>query len=377
MRVLRSVPAFAALPAAALEDLSRRFIEVPVPAGAVVVTEGDRADALYVVQEGEATVSMAGPQGPVPLGLLADGDLFGEMGLLSGALRRTASVKACTPLLLLRLSHAAFRQASETRPELRQALSAMADALSVASLISLASPFRKLDRDERLWMAEHLERRAVAEGEAIFRQGEPGDACFLLRSGRVALLRREGGEESCLAILEPGAVFGEAALLTSAPRRATARAVEESRLLALRREELMDVMTTQPATGHAVVEEMRRFERPLRADDVLVRTRTTPEGETLTVLERPPHDYYRLSALGAFVWERLDGRRSLAEIAEEHERERGAVARGDVFDIVAGLVSAKFAFAEPLREDVRQAVRAPSLRERLKGALRAVVGRLR
>ena len=57
------MPAFARLPDEALEELAGLLREERFPAGATVVAEGEAGDRLYLISQGRAEVSAAGPQG--------------------------------------------------------------------------------------------------------------------------------------------------------------------------------------------------------------------------------------------------------------------------------------------------------------------------
>lgn len=100
---------------AGLEALAAAATEVAVPAGAVIVAEGEHADAFYVLTSGQAQVSAAGEVGPEPVHVrfLGPGSYLGEIGLLAGV-PRTATVTARTPVTLLRISGADFREALTT-----------------------------------------------------------------------------------------------------------------------------------------------------------------------------------------------------------------------------------------------------------------------
>jgi len=76
----------------------------------------------------------------------------------------------------------------------------------------------------------------VARGTIIFRQGEPGDDMFVLERGKVSLTLTSEGRQKEVAVLAPGDFFGELSLLSGAPRTATAEAIEDSTLLAIRRD---------------------------------------------------------------------------------------------------------------------------------------------
>jgi CRP-like cAMP-binding protein len=81
-----------------------------------VMAEGDRADAFYVLAEGELDVSAIGEAGgasPVHLRTLGPGSYAGEIGLLAG-IPRTATVRAVAPCTLLRIGGEDFLDALTT-----------------------------------------------------------------------------------------------------------------------------------------------------------------------------------------------------------------------------------------------------------------------
>jgi CRP-like cAMP-binding protein len=65
---------------------------------------------------------------------------------------------------------------------------------------------------------------ALAPGQVIFEEGEPGASLYVLGQGEVEVLRREGGEQKVLAVLGAPASFGEMALVDRELRSATVRA---------------------------------------------------------------------------------------------------------------------------------------------------------
>jgi MFS family permease len=94
-----------------LEQLATTATELTVPAGTAVVTEGEEADAFYVIESGAMAVeshgaSMATQQLPA----LGEGDYFGEIGLLEH-IPRTATVTASEPSVLLRIEGSSFLEA--------------------------------------------------------------------------------------------------------------------------------------------------------------------------------------------------------------------------------------------------------------------------
>lgn len=107
-------------------------------------------------------------------------------------------------------------------------------------------------------IAEEVEAEA---GEEVVREGETGDAMYLVVEGRVRVLR--GGRElSTLGEREP---FGEMALLDPAPRSATVRAETDVRLLRIGREDFEVILAERPAVARGVIEVLvRRLREPAR-----------------------------------------------------------------------------------------------------------------
>jgi CRP/FNR family transcriptional regulator, cyclic AMP receptor protein len=82
-----------------------------------------------------------------------------------------------------------------------------------------------------------------AMGTKIFQHGDPGDKLYIILDGKVRISRDVPGMgEEALAVLGPGAVFGEMALLDEAPRSADARVHERCRLLALPKDAFEDLL---------------------------------------------------------------------------------------------------------------------------------------
>ncbi len=103
------LPVFAGLSPARLEAAAMRLRPEHVPAGTVVIRQGDVADRLYFIVDGECDVSQAAAGGGPAQHLRTMGpdELFGEIGLLTGA-PRSATVTASTDTDVLTLEGADF-----------------------------------------------------------------------------------------------------------------------------------------------------------------------------------------------------------------------------------------------------------------------------
>jgi CRP/FNR family transcriptional regulator, cyclic AMP receptor protein len=91
-------------------------------------------------------------------------------------------------------------------------------------------------------------------GTVIFKHGVIGEKLYVIVEGRVRITREvQGMGEEALAILGPGDVFGEMALLDDAPRSATARVHERCRLLAIHRDSFEDLLFVHKDLAYEVL----------------------------------------------------------------------------------------------------------------------------
>jgi len=79
-------------------------------------------------------------------------------------------------------------------------------------------------------------------GTVIFRQGDLGDSMFVIERGRVRIVFSFEGHTAEVAVLEPGAFFGELSLLGGAARTASAEVIEDADLLVIRRDTFVMMM---------------------------------------------------------------------------------------------------------------------------------------
>jgi len=373
LELLAGVPAFSHLPDPVLGDLASRLTEERFRSADRVVVEGDTDDRLYLIVEGRAEASTIGPSGIVPLAALGPGELFGELSLLESGGRRQATVTAIEPLLLLSLRATDFRLALDAHPEGRSAFEKLADDLLVTKLLKQASPFSTLDGERLRHLAARLEHLEVPTGETIIRQGEAGEECYVLRSGRVEVLTSEAqGDERILATLDPASLFGEAALLTDGIRNATVRALEPCTLLVLRRTDLLEVLGEDRQTRERMLELVRMRDRPRRVRGIEVHHRTTITGETITTLKDARRDTnHRLSPAGWFVWQRLDGEHTLRDLTSEYVATYEASGSHAVVEAVVGLVAA--GFVEGVKPSPEVIAEEPTLWQRVRAAIRRIL----
>lgn len=106
--------------------------------------------------------------------------------------------------------------------------------------------FEDLDDRSISAIANAIVEQSYAPGQEIVREGDSGVGAFIVRSGRVEVLQKRGGEIVKLGELGPGDFFGEMALLDEFPRSATVRAVEPTTCLGLTRWHFRGILESHP-----------------------------------------------------------------------------------------------------------------------------------
>lgn len=103
-------------------------------------------------------------------------------------------------------------------------------------------------------LARLLVERSFGRGDVVFFEDDPGDALYIVQSGRVKIYRvAEDGREKTLALFGEGDFFGEMALVDGGPRSAIAEAVVKTTIYALHRVEFQELVTANPAISLGMI----------------------------------------------------------------------------------------------------------------------------
>jgi CRP/FNR family transcriptional regulator, cyclic AMP receptor protein len=144
---------------------------------------------------------------------------------------------------------------------------------TTVTMIGEVPIFELLDPEEREALAQMMDCRDYKDGQTIFHYGDAGGEIFILRNGRVELfVESNDGEKIILAENEHGDVIGELSFLDGGPRTATAVCREDTQVLTMHRERLLDFIDKHP---HAAMDLLTVVGRRLRTTDDLLRTRVS------------------------------------------------------------------------------------------------------
>jgi CRP/FNR family cyclic AMP-dependent transcriptional regulator len=111
--------------------------------------------------------------------------------------------------------------------------------------------FANLPDAELASLAQDFSARRFQQGETIFFQGDPGQALYLIETGRVRIyVQDDSGQESSVIYYSAGDIFGELAAIDGLPRSASAIAADEMIVHVLTRERLRAHLLASPQLAY-------------------------------------------------------------------------------------------------------------------------------
>jgi CRP-like cAMP-binding protein len=149
--------------------------------------------------------------------------------------------------------------------------------------------FARLSREAMSELERRMSFRRCASGDLILREGDPGDACYIIHSGSVRVLKRDPSGSSTdvieIARMGAGAIFGEFALLADRRRHASVQALEACELYEIPRRLLRELSAEYADVGPA----LERFYRERLLSTLLATApffQPLPEEERAALMER-------------------------------------------------------------------------------------------
>jgi signal transduction histidine kinase len=119
--------------------------------------------------------------------------------------------------------------------------------------------FNNLAPDELQILRSITQERKVAAGGEIFREGDPGDGVYFVKSGLVEISGLVNADtRRVFSQLGPGEIFGEMAVIEDRPRSATASASKETEIYFIPRDEMLALLQRSPALAFNMLQEISR-----------------------------------------------------------------------------------------------------------------------
>ncbi len=246
LEALGSTELFRELSGTQLRGLVRVAALVELASGQVLFSQGDLADAMYVVVLGEVAALAGERKEPIELARLGPGQFFGEIGLL-GAQPRQATIRAREDAVLLRFGREPIAGLMSEDPRFQQSLHRFLRLRLVEALMLTSSLFAPFGAGDRATLQRLFRFLDVPEGTRVVTEGQKSDGLYVLVTGEAAVIRGTGEDEMLLGLLGSGDVFGEMSLLNQEPAVASVVLRSRSFLLRLPDRYWMEVLMMHPA----------------------------------------------------------------------------------------------------------------------------------
>ncbi len=248
---LRNTELLSALSENDLRAIADRLDFRNVARGDIILEAGAPGDLAFFLEEGKARMISPSHDGD-SFEELTEGALFGHTALITGK-PSLATVRAVTDVTLWALSRDAYAELIADHPAIKLAFSrALAESLSPSDQSEAIERMRQLHlfsdvpTEALSTLTARLVLRHFPTNEAIYTEGTPGDAMYVVESGEIRLMETAFSDAQLLERMRAGDSFGEMALLTGRTRAECARAATDSTLWVLYKSDFDDVMVQYP-----------------------------------------------------------------------------------------------------------------------------------
>ncbi|MDH5408069.1 MAG: cyclic nucleotide-binding domain-containing protein [Gammaproteobacteria bacterium] len=225
--------------------LMDRGVVRSVSAGQIICRQHERASTLFIILLGEVEVSEGEKKKSINIARLGRGDVFGEVSALF-RMARVSTVKAVKPTVLLELDGDVFEELIENNKQLLKAMIQRFGERIRETALRTVSFLRYLPVETFEHLKQETSLVSLLPGKIIVKEGEPGDAMYILIHGAARVSHQIDGQQLNLALLGPGDYFGEWSVLTGAPRTATVTTLSQVQAIRIDREQLLNFIQKHP-----------------------------------------------------------------------------------------------------------------------------------
>lgn len=139
--------------------------------------------------------------------------------------------------------------------------------LGILKNIPLMAELNEADHRE---IIKHITLEYFPKNYVIFHENDPGDAFFIVKRGMIRIFHEapKPDDEKEVAMLGDNDFFGEMALISDKPRNATSQAVEETEVFKLKKEDFIQLVSSNPNMASKISSEfLRRLKLNLKEQE--------------------------------------------------------------------------------------------------------------
>jgi Fe-S-cluster-containing hydrogenase component 2/CRP-like cAMP-binding protein len=177
------------------------------------------------------------PSKTVPI---AQGSIFGEVGLISGR-RRGSTIRAAEPTVVVEMSRGAALKLISTVPPAGRAITRISIERQLLQIFGSG-----LTSEDVAEVVEGAEVMDVRAGGVVIKEGDKGDDIYVIRRGSMIVEKAIAGKPVFLSYLPAGSYVGEMALIDGMPRSATVKAAIKSEVIRLPGEAFGRLLARKP-----------------------------------------------------------------------------------------------------------------------------------
>ena len=213
--------------------------------GQMICRQLERDSNLYIVLMGEVEVSEGDKNNKLVLAHLGKGEVFGEISALF-RIPRVSNVIAAKPTVVLEIAGDIFEEITEKNPTLLKAIIQRFGNRLIETALRSVSFFRYMPIASLAKLIDEASLVSVLPGSLIVKEGELGDAMFIMVHGAARVTHTIRDQVLPVAIIGPGDYFGEWSVLTGAPRTATVTALSHVELIRVERDTILLFIQNNP-----------------------------------------------------------------------------------------------------------------------------------
>jgi CRP-like cAMP-binding protein/Fe-S-cluster-containing hydrogenase component 2/thioredoxin reductase len=215
--------------------------------GEVILRQNDYTNDFLIIATGRVELWKRPEQSSedVKIVELTAGNFFGEMSLISGR-RRTATARAVGETRLIEIPRKAILKLLASAPRAKSLVDQAFLLRAFGGYLFPGIPEAQLGE-----LVERSTMVSLGKDAAVFREGDPADAFYLIRNGMVKITKKSGEKEVILSYLVAGNFFGEAALFSEVERSASVTTIFPSDLIKLSRREFNEFLAPRPELREA------------------------------------------------------------------------------------------------------------------------------